>query len=172
MKLKIKKGLFSLCTVALLCLEIAPAQAADMSVPLPVVTADSESFELVGRLEAEGLVIYIDRAASNQPVLNASLEAEQAGQKAIARFRQASGDYLIDDANWLKPLRQPGQYALAFTLQAGDEADLLAADFDVSGSSSAPQEKHPWGIAGLFVLVLGGMALWWKSRKSGKRSAA
>ena len=141
------------------------------------MTADSESFELVGRLEAEGLVIFVDRAASNQPVLNASLEVEQAGQKAIAHFRPASGDYLIADANWLKPLRQPGEYALAFTLQVGDEADLLAADFVVFGPSTVAVEWSLGGWAKLLqwggvLLILGGMAFWWRSRKTGKRSAA
>lgn len=167
-----KNAIFLLCTVALVGLLAPTVRALETPIQLPVVTADSESFELVGRLEAEGLVIFVDRAASNQPVLNASLEVEQAGQKAIASFRPASGDYLIADAGWLKPLRQPGEYALAFTLQAGDEADLLAADFVVLGASTVPQEKQSWGAAVLLLLILGGMAFWWRSRQTGKRSAA
>lgn len=167
-----KNAIFLLCTVAFIGLAAPTVRALETPVQIPVVTADSESFELVGRLEAEGLVIFVDRTASNQPVLNASLEVEQAGQKAIASFRPASGDYLIADANWLKPLRQPGDFALAFTLQAGDEADLLAADLVISGPSVAPQEKNSWSVAGWLLLIFGGMAFWWRSRKTGKRSAA
>lgn len=167
-----KNAIFLLCTVALVGLAAPTVRALETPTQLPVVTADSESFELVGRLEAEGLVIFVDRAASNQPVLNASLEVEQAGQKTIASFRPAFGDYLIADANWLKTLRQPGEYALAFTLQASDEADLLAADLVVLGASAVPQEKQSWGAAGWLLLILGGMVFWWRSRKTGKRSAA
>ena len=172
-----KNAIFLLCTVALVGLAAPAVRALEMPVQIPVVTADSESFELVGRLEAEGLVIFVDRAASNQPVLNASLEVEQVGQKAIASFRPASGDYLIADAKWLKPLRQPGEYALAFTLQAGDEADLLAADFVVFGPATVAVEWSLGGLAKLLqwggvLFILGGMTFWWRGRKAGKRSAA
>lgn len=167
-----KNAIFLLCTVAFVGLATPTVRALETPVQIPVVTADSESFELVGRLEAEGLVIFIDRAASNQPVLNAKLEVEQAGKNTIARFRPASGDYLIADADWLKPLRQPGEYALAFTLQTDDEADLLAADLLVSAAPAVPLEKKSWGVAGLLLLILGGMVFWWRSRKFGKRGAA
>ena len=167
-----KNAIFLLCTVALVGLAAPAVRALETPVQIPVVTTDSEDFELVGRLETEGLVIFIDRTTTNQAVLNAKLEVEQAGQKAIAAFRPASGDYLIADANWLKTLRQPGEYALAFTLQAGEEADLLAADLLVLGTSAVPQEKQSWGAAALLLLILSGIAFWWRSRKTGKRSAA
>ncbi len=130
-------------------LGVAPAttQASEAPLIIPVAVAESENFELVGRLEASSFVFFVDRAASNAPVLNATLEVEQGGRKAIARFRSESGDYLIDDAAWLAPLRQPGEYALAFTLLAGEEADLLTADFVVLAASTAPGTKSPWGAA-------------------------
>jgi hypothetical protein len=86
----------------------------------PVAVAESESFEAVGRLEDEGLVFYIDRSDSNAPVLGATLEVDSAGKSAKAVFRAERGDYLVADAEWLKPLRQPGQYPLGLTLIAGD----------------------------------------------------
>jgi len=152
------------------------ARAAELPSAIPVVVAESESFELVGRLDAEGFSFFVDRAASNAPVLNATLEVEQGGRKATARFRSERGDYLIDDAAWLQPLRQPGEYALAFTLVLGDEADLLAADFDVSGVSTAATAlpfSSAWaaGISGLTLLLLLGGA-WWRRRAAGKAVAA
>ena len=151
-------------------------QAAELPPPIPVVVAESESFEVVGRLDTEGFVFFVDRAASNAPVLNAALEVEQGGRKAKARFRNESGDYLIDDAAWLQPLRRPGEYALAFTLVAGDEADLLSADFVVSGPSTAATAlpmAGGWaaGISGLALLLLLGGA-WWRRRARGKAVVA
>ena len=171
-----KNRLFLLLTAAFLLAGLFSAQAAELPLPIPVVVAESESFELVGRLDAEGFSFFVDQAASNAPVLNATLEVEQAGRKATARFRRDSGDYLIDDAAWLKPLRQPGEYALAFTLLAGDEADLLAADLVVSGASTAAVGlpiASGWaaGISGLALLLLLGGA-WWRRRVRGKAVAA
>lgn len=167
-----KNRLFLLLTAAFLLTGPFFARAAELPSAMPVVVAESESFELVGRLDAEGFVFFVDRAASNAPVLNATLEVEQGGRKATARFRSESGDYLIDDAAWLQPLRQPGEFALAFTLLAGDEADLLAADFDVSGASTAATAlpfAGGWaaGVSGLaLLLLLAGR--WWRRRASGK----
>ena len=171
-----KIRLFFRLTAALLLAGSVFVQAAELPLPIPVVVAESESFEVVGRLDTEGFTFFVDRAASNAPVLNAALEVEQGGRKAKARFRNESGDYLIDDAAWLQPLRQPGEYALAFTLVAGDEADLLVADFDVSGASTAATAlpiAGGWvaGIAGLSLLLLLGGA-WWRRRAAGKAVAA
>ena len=170
-----KNGLFWACTVALLSLLSTLSQSAEVNTPLPVAIAETDAFELVGRLETEGFVIFVDRAATNAPVLNATLEAELDGQKADARFRPEQGDYLIDDANWLKPLRQPGKYALAFTLIAGDEADLLSTDFDVSSPSTVAVQSPIAGVgvfgwgAGVLLLVTIGFGL--KRHQARKRGA-
>jgi len=170
-----KNRLFLVLTAALLLAGPIFAQTTELPLPMPVVVAESESFELVGRLDAEGFTFFVDRAASNTPVLNAALEVEQGGRKATARFRSETGDYLIDDAAWLQPLRQPGEYALAFTLVARDEADLLSADLVVSGASTAATAlpfSSGWaaGISGLSLLLLLGGA-WWRRRAAGKAVA-
>lgn len=159
---------------AFLLAGLSSAQAAEPPLPIPIVVAESESFEVVGRLDTQGFTFFVDRAASNAPVFNATLEVEQGGRKATARFRSESGDYLIDNAAWLQPLRQPGEYALAFTLLVGDEADLLVADFDVSGATIAATAlpfASGWVAGGLAVLLLLGGA-WWRRRACGKAVAA
>lgn len=170
-----KYRLFLVLTAAFLLAGPIFAQSAELPLPIPVVVAESESFELVGRLDAEGFAFFVDRAATNAPVLNAVLEVEQGSRKATARFRSETGDYLIDDAAWLQSLRQPGEYALAFTLVAGDEADLLAADFVVAAASTAATAlpfSGGWaaGISGLTLLLLLGGA-WWRRRAAGKAVA-
>lgn len=129
----------------------------------PVAVAESESFEVVGRLEDAGLVFYIDRSDSNAPVLGATLEVESAGKSAKAIFRPERGDYLIAEAEWLKPLRQPGDYPLGLTLIAGEESDLLSANLLVQAESGGLVGSDAWGRFGsigagmVFLLGLFGL---------------
>ncbi len=160
----IKKHLLAGLTAALLL----PALAAETAVPLPVVVAESEAFEIVGRLEQNGLILHVDRAPSNAPVLAATLSAEASGQEVAAQFRPASGDYLIDDAAWLKSLRVPGEHALSFTLLAGEENDLLSADLVVQAPLTAENTSgfvlSPWR-GGLLLLGIGLLGAFWGWRR-------
>lgn len=145
-----------------------PAGATGMPVPPPVVEAVSESFEIVGRLYAAGFVFHVDRAPSNEPVLAGALAVEVAGREAKARFRPESGDYLIDDAAWLEPLRAPGDYALSFTLIAGETGDLLTGDLVVPLPASAEPTASglAWPLAGA-GLALAILAWGWRRRRLG-----
>lgn len=115
---------------------------------IPTAVAESESFEVVGRLKDEGLVFYIDRSDSNAPVLGAVLEVESAGKSVKAIFRAERGDYLVADAEWLQSLRQPGEYPLGLTLIAGDESDLLSASLEVPANAVAAGVIADWGWFG------------------------
>ena len=129
------------------------AVAAEAPVPLPVVVAESEAFEVVGRLAEEGLVLHVDRAPGNEPVLAATLEIESGGRSVTAAFRPASGDYLVADAGWLQPLREPGEHPLVLTLLAGDDSDLLSGDLIVSAALPAASGAGA-GRLGLVLLAV------------------
>ncbi len=165
-----KIGHFSVLTAAILLAAPISGMALDAAPPAPVAVAESETFEVVGRLADEGFVFFIDRADSNAPVLGATLEVETGGRTARAAFRAERGDYLIADTEWLKPLRQPGEYPLALTVIAGAESDLLTADFDVFAASTATGAGASFGPAA-WVLgglgVLGGGLLLRRWRKGG-----
>lgn len=166
-----KKLIFGLFTAAIVGL--GPLQAAELPTPIPVVVAESEEFEIVGRLDEKGFVFHVDRSASNAPVLAASLEVEADGRKAPARFRPESGDYLIDDAAWLTPLRTPGEHVLAFTLLTGEESDLLSAEFAVlpaSTAGNAAVSGLAGPLAGVVLLVLA--VLGWRLRRQRKGELA
>jgi len=157
---------FTAAAVWLAVASLAQAGEGDAA-PVPKVLAVSEQFEAVGRLETNGLVFYVDRADSNAPVLNARLAVEFEGKSVDATFRPEQGDYLIADAGWLKALRQPGEHALALTLLAGDDSDLLTASLDVH----ADEADHPLvSTRSLgWLPVLGGLligVLWWRRRKA------
>lgn len=166
----LKICLFLLLTVSLLLGRPASAASAvDVPIPLPLAVAESDLFEIVGRLDAPGFVFHVDRSATNAPVLEAMLEVEEGGRKALARFRPETGDYLIDDAAWLKPLRTPGDYALSFTLLAGSDSDLLTAELAVAAPKAAAGKGSralAWPLAAAVFLLLFGILLWRKTRPS------
>lgn len=161
-----KKHLFAL----LLACAALPAMAVETPAPLPVVVAESELFEIVGRLDAAGLVLHVDMAPDNAPMLDASLGLELAGREIQAVFRPAEGDYLVADADWLAPLRQPGEHLLSFTLLAGDEADLLSGELIVDAATLMPAvgwQLSPWlggGLLAAFGLI---GSVWFYRRRRG-----
>lgn len=137
------------------------ARAAESVSPLPLVVAESEAFEIVGRLDADGLAFHVDRAPSNEPVLAANLSVEASGREAAARFRPERGDYLIDDAGWLAALRLPGGHPLSFTLLAGDDSDLLNGELTVpdTATGARAQGRLTWWLAGVALLAGAGFAI-------------
>jgi hypothetical protein len=140
--------------------------------PIPVVVAESEDFEIVGRLEEKSFIFFVDRNRTNQPVLAAQLELELDGKNAQARFRPETGDYLIDDAAFLALFAQAGEYPLSFTLIAGEESDLLNAKFavitalTVTDADQAPFSGWLVKIA-LFALLAGASWRFLSRRKGG-----
>ena len=153
---------------------------------LPRVEAHSEAFELLAELRAGELVIFIDRYASNEPVLGARLEVESGALKAVASFRAEQGDYVVTDAALLKTLSAPGEHSLVFTLVAGSDSDLLdgtlvnaagAAAAAASGSEdrhahtddghghALTPERSIWVAAGVAALGLIGGLAWWRQRR-------
>lgn len=116
----------------------APTTAVTASTA-PRLEAQSDLFELVATLHAGELSVLIDRFATNEPVLGATLEVESAGVKAKATFHADHGDYAFDDSTLLALLRSPGEHALVFTLIAGAESDLLDGTL-VAGPRSAVAE--------------------------------
>jgi hypothetical protein len=159
----------------------APASQAATSA-LPRLEAKTEAFELVATLQASELSVLIDRYATNEPVLGATLELEVGGIKARAAFRAEQGDYAFDDAKLLALLRTPGEHALVFTLVAGAENDLLDGTLVTTAAGAAAAADHghahgehghddnghtleyiAWGVGG--VLVLTG-AYFWRRRRT------
>lgn len=126
---------------------------------LPRAEAASEDFELLAVLEADRILIYLDRYASNEPVTKAIVEVE--GEGLAAKATEASaGVYAV-------ALPQPlptGSHAFTFTLQAGDVADLLTAKFELTPQPAVVSQQTkergwwPWA-AGAGVLAAAGFGV-------------
>ena len=117
--------------------DAAPAAAGNAS---PRIEAHSDLFELVGVVDKGQMTIYLDRYASNEPVPGAKIEYEAGAAKGVAQ-PQPDGTYLLK----LDALAKPGQLAFSFTVSAGADTDLLAADLDMKDTHDhADTPARPW----------------------------
>jgi MYXO-CTERM domain-containing protein len=126
--------------------------------------AHSELFELVGRIKDGRLMLTLDRWASNEPVSAAKIEIEVNGQNLVARA-QADGTYLLEAA----PFAAPATYPLTISITAGEDSDLLAADFVVAGDNVKPAAAssifHGPGIVAALALLAAAALLTLRRRK-------
>ncbi len=119
---------------------------------LPRFTAQSELFEAVGILGKDELVMYIDRAASNEPVVNATVELESTGIKLVGTFEPKLGEYHFD----AKPFAKAGEYPMTLTIKAGADSDLLTGELDVTDAAAGATtatgaHSHGWKRAAQWV---------------------
>ncbi len=116
-------------------------------ISLPRFAATSDLFELVGVLDGKALTLYLDRAATNEPVPQASLELELAGAKLNPK-PQPDGSFAVELA------QAPGEgvHAVTATVTAGDDVDLLAGELDMH-SAATPDEHAHWGVKQWGVLA-------------------
>ncbi len=112
-----------------------PVAAADAGGPR--FEAATDLFEVVGRLQDGTLTLFINRFATNEPVLEAKVELESGPLKAVAVFQADLGSYVLSDGPLLKALQQAGTHAVVLTVTAGEDADLLDASLSVADAGSA-----------------------------------
>jgi len=126
---------------------------------LPRFTAQSELFDAVGVLSKGELAVWIDRAASNEPVLSATVELESAGVRQIGKFEPALGEYHFDG----KPFATAGEYPITLTIKAGADTDLLTGDLDVhDGTKTTAGDAYQtprWQMISLWAAVALAVAL-------------
>jgi hypothetical protein len=149
----------------------APTTGAPAS---PRVIAVSEKYQLVGIVEGEVLVIYLDRAEDNSPVTAATLEVSLDGQSYKAELHEKAASYEVT----APVLRKPGSYEVLVTLAEGGEHDLLAGTLKIPPAgaraggngtrslrqvltdavSSSPGGRAGIGLAGFVLLAAAGGA--------------
>ncbi|PTM61603.1 efflux RND transporter periplasmic adaptor subunit [Phreatobacter oligotrophus] len=97
-----------------------PAPAGATAPASPRVTASSDAFELVGIVEGEVLVVYLDRFATNEPVAGATITISLNGT-ALKAEPQPNGTYELASPI----LRAPGLVEVIAEVEAGGTSDLL-----------------------------------------------
>lgn len=138
----------------------------------PRFQGHSDLFEVVGILKGTELSIMIDRYATNEPVLNATVELESGALKKTAAFHAEHGDYSLPAESF----RKPGTYPITLTIVSGKDTDLVAGDLvvpdpeaghDHSAESASGLMKwfKPAAAAALSLVILGIAASMWRRRR-------
>jgi hypothetical protein len=120
------------------------------------VEAASESFELVGQLQGDKLVIHLDRFATNAPVTGAKVDVEGGPLKLV------------------KALERDGVY----TVPAADATDLLTGDLvvaspeqaAVAGATGVPPTR--WIAVAAAAAFVAGAALFARRRRRASSTGA
>ena len=143
----------------------APAAAAGPA--LPRFHAVSEDFELVGVLQGKQLTLYLDHAADNRPVKNATLELELGALKLRPKPHGEDGAFEATLAEELKP----GTIPVTVTVSAGEQSDLLAGELDLHADEHADDTValawKPWAAGGLIAAVVATVLLSLRARRQG-----
>jgi membrane fusion protein, heavy metal efflux system len=99
----------------------------------PRVVATSERYQLVGIVEGEVLVVYLDGADDNAPVTRATMEVSLDGEPFKAEVQEKSATYEVT----APLLRKPGSYEVLVTLNEGGTQDLLVGTLAIPATSGA-----------------------------------
>lgn len=113
-----------------------PALAPEAASPRAVATSDT--LELVAISRGDRLIIYLDRFATNEPVVDASVEVDAPG--GLTKAEPRDGAYEIA-APWAAA---PGAYDLLFTVATAEGADVFTTVLNVPApQSAAPARTAP-----------------------------
>jgi hypothetical protein len=142
----------------------------------PRASAQTEDFEFLMVLQGRQLIIYLDRFADNQPVIDAKLELESGGLKAIAK-QSSPGVYVLDlTKGWLE---KSGKYAFSISVEAGDLGDVMTASLEIPELTESHEDEHDhssgfstwwkWLLATGVLLILATLAfaMWRRKQRSG-----
>lgn len=132
------------------------ASSAPAANVVPRGEAHSALFELVALAGKDELILYLDSFSSNEPVVNAAIEADTPEGLVKAEARK-DGTYRIP-ARWLAGA---GKHNLIFTVVAGADVDVLPLVIEVA-VPAAPVAANPrpqWREWSFFALAVAGAFL-------------
>jgi membrane fusion protein, heavy metal efflux system len=147
--------------------DAAPVASGLPGANVPRIEAQSDLFEVVGVVQHGVMMLFLDRFATNEPVVDAKIDIEVGSLKGSAQGN-GDGTYSFKHAT----LTQPGQLPVTFTITAGRDSDLLAADLVIAypDGAAAHATADPWwkrwrwiGVGS--VVLAGAVLAWWSRRK-------
>lgn len=138
-------------------------QAKTISADLnPRFEAFTETFEVVGELTTEQLILYIHDFRSNVPIAQANVEVELNGMASMATYESKQKHYVLAETNFIERLSQTGEHELVLTILTDTASDLLAATFvkpEISVAAMEEEHHHhfpwQWTLGLLLALAIG-----------------
>jgi hypothetical protein len=129
----------------------------------------TESFELLGEVFSNELIIYLHDFESNRPTQSASIDLEVGALTASASFDEAQNRYIVNDVNFISALNVSGEHEVVATILTEDNGDLLVGNFvmpeanaQLDNAEHSHNESHeqgeehhlfPWWALGLSIVV-------------------
>lgn len=151
--------------------EEAPVSA---GVALPRVVLESDLFEAVGVLNGRTLEIFVDHAATNVPVKNATLDLQLNGQKVpLELHAEGEFDAVLSESAFSE------QVSVALQVSVGDQSEVLTGTLLLPHQGHEEHADHTdheehglhgmeyWAGGGVALLALGLIALFLKRRNKG-----
>ncbi|WP_375461097.1 efflux RND transporter periplasmic adaptor subunit [uncultured Enterovirga sp.] len=108
----------------------APTSSAPIA---PRASSVSGQFELVAIARGGVVSVYLDRFSSNEPVTDATIQAETP-DGTVAAVLAPDGSYQLK-APWSA---RTGEYDLVFTVTTGGQTDVFPVSLDIHGSAETP----------------------------------
>lgn len=112
----------------------------------PRMEGYSELFELVAHVEHDRVSVMINVYETNAPVDGATVDLDSDGRTVRAEFDPSTGVYSFMDRELADRLNGPGMHSLAFTIDTGEQFDIVAGALDV-----AEHEHHDRSRPGLWI---------------------
>lgn len=135
-----------------------PAAPAATGPALPRFAATSPTYELVGTLAGHDLTLYLDRAATNEPVTQARIELNLAGTRYVA---QPHGDAFEVE---LAAAPEADVLPITATVTADGQVDVLTGELDLHADGPEPAHARAWpawaGGAAAALAALTAASLW------------
>ena len=123
----------------------------------------TESFELLGEVFSNELIIYLHDFKSNTPIQLASIDLEVGALAASATFDEIENRYIVNDDKFINALNVSGEHEVIATVLTEDSGDLLVANFvmpeantrsgDAEHSHDEAHHHFPWWALGLSIVV-------------------
>jgi hypothetical protein len=129
----------------------------------------TESFEVLGELFSDELIIYLHDFETNTPTQSASIDLEVGSLTASASFDEAQNRYIVNDVNFISALNVSGEHEVVATIMTEDNGDLLVGKFimpEANTQSDNAEHSHnksheqgeehyhfPWWALGLSIVV-------------------
>jgi len=97
--------------------------------PRPKFEVFTESFELLGEVLSNELIVYLHDFETNTPIQFANIELETGTFVASARYDETQIRYIVNDVNFAAALNTAGEHEVIVTILTKDNGDLLVANF-------------------------------------------